>query len=246
MTVAYKNYEYSYLKNGKHVFCPAKETREKAEKLKARIEKSYTIPEFYFHYQPNGHIAAMHLHRTNCYFAKIDIQNYFYSISRNRVQKAFEAAGIFNARNLAKWSCVKNPLGFPTYTIPYGFIQSSAIASLVMFQSKIQKILEEISQSHSVAVYVDDISISGNELRSLALAYEVLCETVREEKFEINSRKTVLPQSSMSIFNCDLTFGMANVSNARRAKFSLFDKDAAAESAFQRYCNKVSEGNITK
>ncbi len=246
MTVAFKNYEFSYLKNGKYVFCPAKETRLKAEKLKTRIENSYDIPEYYFHYRANGHIAAIHSHRGQRYFAKIDIQNYFYSISRNRVQKALEKANIHNARNLAKWSCVKNPLCTPSYAIPYGFIQSSAIASLVMFQSKIQDVLQDITKRNTVAVYVDDISLSGNDIQSLTVDYESLCKAVRDEGFELNFIKSLAPRSLIGIFNCNLEQGFATVSSARKEKFYSSSRTDMSEEAFLNYCERVSEGNIGK
>ena len=89
MTVAFKNYEFSYLKNGKYVFCPAKETRLKAEKLKTRIENSYDIPEYYFHYRANGHIAAippLRFPKDTVYSPAVEMLKDFLNYSRHSLQ----------------------------------------------------------------------------------------------------------------------------------------------------------------
>lgn len=57
-------------------------------------------------------------------FARIDISNFFYSVSRRRVKSALGRIGIGKADFFSKWSTVANPYGDPAWALPYGFVQS--------------------------------------------------------------------------------------------------------------------------
>ena len=119
MAVAIPNFEYSYRRKGKPVFVPTVIGRRIGNEIKCAVEEAYDFDPIYFHLRRGGHVAAMHHHRDNCAFARIDISRFFYSVSRRRVQSALDRVGVANARFYAKWSTVANPYDDPKYALPY-------------------------------------------------------------------------------------------------------------------------------
>ncbi len=138
MTSHFQNYDYKYRNNkGKSVFVPSEKGRKIGLKLKKIVERRFKVDSFYDHLKQGGHISSIHRHRPNKYFAKIDLENYFYSFGRNRVINALRRIELNRAEYYSKWSCVKNPYGTPYYSLPYGFVQSPIIASLVLHYSSL-------------------------------------------------------------------------------------------------------------
>ncbi len=176
MPVRFKNYSHSFDLKGKPVFAPSELGRRIGEDVKDRVEKAYSFEDFYYHLRKGGHVAGLHSHRPNRYFCKLDIKNFFYSIARNRVVRCLRAVGIPRARHYGKWSCVKNPFNDSSYALPYGFVQSSILASLVLSQSALGTALARLSKQATVAVYVDDITLSSNDLATLQTCYDELLE----------------------------------------------------------------------
>src|SRR6056297_3097158 len=109
MPVSFENYSHSFLLNGKHVFAPSDKGRRVGDDVKQRVEDAHTFEDFYYHLRDGGHVAAIHSHRPNTHFCKIDLENFFYSVARNQVVRALRSIGIHRARHYGKWSCVKNP-----------------------------------------------------------------------------------------------------------------------------------------
>ena len=113
-----------------------------------------------------------------------------------------------------------------------------------MFQSGIHTVLEKIRERNIVSVYVDDISISGNNLNEMGEAFEMLCNAIIAEKFFLNQKKLIFPNEQINVFNCDLEQGSSKVSYARQQKFFQTNQTSFAKDAFKKYCDQVSEGNI--
>jgi hypothetical protein len=105
--------------------------RRIGNEIKEAVEETYDFSPTYFHMASGGHVAAMHHHRDSAVFARIDIARFFYSISRRRVQSAIDRIGLKTSRFYARWSTVRNPYGEPDYALPYGFVQSPILASLM-------------------------------------------------------------------------------------------------------------------
>ncbi|MGH7455587.1 MAG: reverse transcriptase domain-containing protein, partial [bacterium] len=132
--------------------------------MKRLVEDATNFEAFFFHLRKGGHVAALHEHRRNRYFARIDLKNFFYSISRNRVARALHEIDIPRAGFYAKFSCVKNPYDeptCPTYALPYGFVQSPVLATLVLSRSVLGCYLRAIQSDVTLSVYMDDIAISS-------------------------------------------------------------------------------------
>ncbi len=127
MPRAFGNCDYRFdTPKGKPVFVPSAEGRKVGSELKSKIEAVFIPAPYFYHLVTGGHIRALHDHRNNNFFAKIDLENFFYSIGRNRAAHSLQELGFNRAESkfYSKWSTVRNPYGRPSYSLPYGFIQS--------------------------------------------------------------------------------------------------------------------------
>ena len=243
MPVAIPNFEYSYRRNGKPVFVPSIIGRRIGNEIKENIESLYRFDPIYFHMRRGGHVAAIHHHRENLYFARIDIKNFFYSISRRRVQSALDRFQIPNARFYSKWSTVANPYNDPPYALPCGFVQSPILASLVIATSQIGQHLLDLPNSINTSVYMDDISISSNDKDELENAYAATLEILKKDGFQCSLEKLRAPAYAIDVFNCDLTYGVSKVKDTRVVKFFDGNPNEVSELAFNAYCESVKVGN---
>jgi hypothetical protein len=187
-------------------------------------------------------VAALHKHRKNKFFFKIDLERFYYTISRNRVAATLYDLGDPQARNHAKWSSVKNPFVFPRYSLPIGFIQSPIISAAVLMRSPMQIAIDSAQRDGiTVSVYFDDIIGSANELEPLTQAYERLKSAINESSFILNTAKTVDPCDMLTAFNCHLSHNRTFVTEARIKLFDERTASVARAEAFRRYCESVSD-----
>lgn len=243
MTVAIHNYSFKYDRRGKPVFAPSKVGRRIGSEIKAAVEATFAFDPIYFHFRAGGHVAAIHYHRPHQFFARIDIARFFYSISRRRVQSALDRIGVGNAAFYAKWSTVANPFESPRYALPYGFVQSPILASLVLATSTVGEHLVSLSPGVTVSVYVDDISLSSDSLEALEAAYEATIGVLEADGFQVSADKLRAPSAAMDVFNCDLANGLARVRDERIDQFMADAPSHEAEAAFVAYCASVELGN---
>lgn len=243
MAVAIPNFEYSYRRKGKPVFVPTTIGRRIGNEIKGEVEGAYDFDPIYFHLRRGGHVAAVHHHRDSLRFARIDISRFFYSVSRRRVQSALDRIGVANARFYAKWSTVANPYDDPRYALPYGFVQSPILASLVIATSQVGDHLLGLPASVSVSVYMDDISLSSDDPVELTKVYESTLAVLEADGFQVSADKLRAPAPAIDIFNCDLTHGRAAVRDERIAEFFATGPDQISEDAFIAYCASVELGN---
>jgi len=243
MAVAIPNFEYSYRRKGKPIFVPTAIGRRIGNEVKSEVESAYDFDPIYFHLRRGGHVAAMHHHRDNLSFARIDISKFFYSVSRRRVQSALDRIGVPNARFYAKWSTVENPYDDPKYALPYGFVQSPILASLVLATSQVGEHLLALDPAISVSVYMDDISLSSDNKDKLEEAYTSTLATLERDGFQLSAEKLRPPAAKIDIFNCDLMHGCSTVQDGRVAEFFANQPNPLSEEAFLAYCASVEEGN---
>lgn len=244
MPVRFENYSYSFLLSGKHVFSQSELGRRIGEDVKQRAENAYTFDDFYYHLRRGGHVTALHSHRINTHFCKIDIENFFYTIARNRVVRALRSIKIHRATHYGKWSCVKNPYGNPSYALPYGFVQSPILATLVLATSEIGCTLRRFAENLTVSVYVDDISLSSNDPLFLQARYEELLQAVHNANFRVNPDKCVAPRRDMTVFNCSLRNGETMVTPDRVAEFHRGQHSPESCAEFERYRASVKCDNV--
>jgi hypothetical protein len=244
MPVNFKNFEYSYIgTSGKRVFVPSEHGRKIGCELKARIEEEIAFEPVFYHLAKGGHVAAMHSHRANAYFAKIDLKSFFYSIGRNRVSHVLYERGIEKAGFYAKWSSVKNPYTPPSYALPYGFVQSPILATLVLRDSALGAFVLSLPSDVTASVYLDDIALSSNDEKLLSCSFQQLLDAATTANFQLNSQKVVQPTDSIVLFNCELEYARTAVTAARRAEFYSVERSSESMSAFEDYC-EVVEGEL--
>jgi len=243
MPVKFETYRYSYLRKGKPVFVPSERGEAIGRDLKAKVEAATEFEDIYFHLRQGGHVSALHAHRDHRFFARIDIKLFFYGIGRNRVARELHAIGIEKAGYLAKWSCVRNPYEQPSYALPYGFVQSPILATLVLMRSGVGAFLRALPAEVRASVYMDDIALSSDDLEGLQNAYTGLSEALQDSNFVINENKAHGPDETIELFNCELSQRFATVLQARRDDFYAKDRSPASLAAFARYCAQVEKGN---
>lgn len=243
MSVQFENYSHSFKLNEKPVFAPSKLGRRIGLDIKDRVERGYAFKDFYYHLRKGGHVAGLHSHRPNRFFCKLDVENFFYSIGRNRVVRSLRSIDIPRSSHYGKWSCVKNPFEEPSYSLPYGFVQSPILASLVLSQSELGVALDRISNQVNVAVYVDDITVSSNSLETLKGCFDELLEAFHASNLSLNLAKSIAPCEQISVFNCSLSHNNSFVEAARIAQFHNIPRSQASIEGFARYCHSVTFGN---
>lgn len=247
MPVQFQNYAYKYERNGKPIFAPSPLGEQIGKDIKAQVEGAYTFDDFIYHLRKKGgHVAAVHAHRPHAYFARIDIRRFFYSVARNRVVRALRAVGIRRAEQYAKWSTVKNPHGAPSYALPYGFIQSPILATLVLMESSVGALLRQLTAQGVVlvTVYMDDISLSSDDQAALETAFAELHQCLADAGFETSPAKTRPPAPTIDVFNCDLECGRTVVRDERIDIFTAEPRTQPSIDAFARYCASVEQGNV--
>jgi hypothetical protein len=240
------NYEFKYLARGKWIFVPSVHGERRAQQVLNFFRRGITFPDYFYHYKPGGHVAALHEHIAHEFFFRIDIQNFFYSIARNRVHRALASNGMAGAPTYAKWSTVRSPYEHgPRYVLPIGFWQSPHIASLVLVQSPVLNAIERAREKDvMVSVYLDDIIGSHNDEDLLREAYEDIRQACVDSNLVPNPDKLVEPSKAIVAFNCDLTKGSTKVTSARIARFRATGPDAFSQQAFDAYIARVARANL--
>jgi hypothetical protein len=104
-----ENYRFKYKTRGKWIYVPNDRCLQRAKHIIRFFNRDVSFPDYFYHYRSGGHVAALHAHLKNDFFFKIDVRNFFYSIARNRVARAFAAKGLRGAPTYAKWSTVRSP-----------------------------------------------------------------------------------------------------------------------------------------
>lgn len=243
MAVKFLNFDHSYLRDGKPVYKPSELGKRIGYDIKSQVEEIFELDDFAYHFAPGGHVAALHLHRRRKFFARVDIERFFYGIGRNRVGKALQSLGIARSEHYARWSTVKNPYRTPGYALPYGFVQSPILATLVLLNSSVGRYLRELPEDITRSVYMDDIALSGDDIAALSEAFDGLVRMLGDSGFAINQAKTRPPSEAIDLFKCDLELGRTAVRQDRRDEFNLIDRSERSRSAFERYCASVEAGN---
>jgi hypothetical protein len=203
------------------VYIPTEETLEEGSKIQKLVNTVFTPPKNYFHLQNGGHVEAIKSHTDSLYFIHADIENFFGKINRTRITRSLKRSLPYKvARNIAVSSTVRIPDRTDTaYHLPYGYPQSTILASICLWDSALGQYLEKISNTLNVSVYVDDIIISGTEKAPLEEACRILLEKSSRSllPFGIDSQPKV--SESISAFNILLSHNHLEIEKPRLEKF---------------------------
>lgn len=223
-------------KPGRWVFSPSPEARAEGAEIKALVEGWWKPPPYYYHLKRGGHVAALRQHEENKHFFRADITNFFGSISRSRVSRALKSyVAHKEARRLATASTVRDPESATGTLVPYGFVQSPLLASLVLHKSGLGAFLDTVHKDKALAVtvYVDDIIVSSNDPDRLKEVSQELLLRITKSGFSINPAKVQGPAPAITAFNIQLTAGKELAIVADRL-LQLRDLVATSTSAYQK------------
>ena len=240
------NYGLRYKTRGRWIFVPTEQCERKGRRI-IKFFSHFAFPNYFYHYTPGGHVAAIHAHLQNKNFFKIDIQNFYYSIARMRVTRALRSHGYQGANTLAMWSTVRNPYpGGHPHVLPIGFVQSPLLASLVLMKSPVAAAIERaIADGIRISVYMDDFIGSDDDVAALEAAYTDICTACVAAGLIPNPEKLAPPASAITAFNCDLTFGSAKVTDERVAKYNArVDRTPYSDVSFEHYRQLVASANL--
>ena len=241
------NFDFSFTAGAKTVFVPNEDGLRRGRTILSWFERNVILPDNYFHYLSGGHVTALHRHLHNKWFFRIDLKDFFYSITRNRVARALHAEGFRRARDYAKWSCVNSSYvsaASSRHVLPIGFIQSPALASLVLMRSPVQRVITNAAvDGVYLSVYMDDLIGSSSDLPTLQRVYDDLLRACCEANLPVSAAKLAEPASQIIAFNCHLSQGFTEVTQERVRKFFETPRSVHAEASFRRYRDWVSEAN---
>jgi Reverse transcriptase (RNA-dependent DNA polymerase) len=165
-------------------------------------------------------VGAAKRHLKSKFIANRDIEDFFGSISRSKLNRALIKVGIprIQSFDIAYTSSVINQVGRPV--LPYGFVQSMALASLVLDTSAVGAALRSANEyGVLVTVYVDDIIISSQEKQSLVGFLIKLDAAAAVSNFAFASHKCSPPSDEVTNFNCRIGSKVFQITNERMAQF---------------------------
>jgi hypothetical protein len=211
------------LKPGKWVFVPTAEIARLGEEIKSAIEDRWTPPPYFYHLRSGGHVAALKAHLGNNAFLRLDIYDFFGSISRTRVTRVLKAMFAYEkAKEWASASTVRNPADTKRTMLPFGFVQSPILASVCLADSALGHYLSKLRRNKKLAisVYVDDIILSSRQPE--ALDDELLRgleAAAQRALFVFSADKTQGPAPTIKAFNIELCKESMRVDEARMKEF---------------------------
>jgi hypothetical protein len=217
------------LKPGTRVYVPTPEGEERGNLIKQAIEDRWSPPSNYFHLQPGGHVAAVRRHKDAPCVASLDLRRFFDQVTRSKVHRALKAIGIphADAWEMACDSTVDKRPPQRSFSIPFGFIQSPAIASLVLARSSLGRVIQRLDHGDvDVSVYVDDIIVSGAGDQSVINAIGTLAVAAEQCGFEFNAEKANAPGPTGMSFNIEFGSGAMRIVDDRMSEFELAVRNA--------------------
>jgi hypothetical protein len=178
------------------VFVPSAVGRRYGHQVLRWINRRWRVPKHYYHFRKDGHVAAMRLHANSEYFLYFDLQAFFHSVTRAKVHRALRRVG-FQQRlswSIAQESTVVVP-SHDGYRLPYGYIQSTMLATLVLHTSQLGSMLTSVKRSGArVSVYVDDIVISSTRKINFESMLNMFADTAKASNFQLGKR--IIPHSN--------------------------------------------------
>jgi hypothetical protein len=216
-----RNYEFRFeLKPGKFIYVPTEESIKQGKKIVKDLLKNWQPAEYFYHFgKRGGHVASMRPHVPQTFKASIDLKGFFSSVTRTKVQRVLKGIGYSNryALDLAEKSCVER--GGRKF-LPYGFVQSMALATLVVEKSNLgRKISELRSNGVRITMYVDDILLSCRDEAGLIEAYSSLIDAISRANLTPSADKSSHPARVVEAFNCTISAASIKLTNDRMEQF---------------------------
>jgi hypothetical protein len=217
-----ENYEHKFSKDGRQIFVPTDSSRAFGNKLYKNILQRWSPPAYFFHYHNGGHVAAAKAHLTSRVFIRLDLTRFFDSVTRGKVHRSLRRLGFRQgyAWDAACHSTVSKGRVATPFSLPFGFVQSPILASIVLSTSAIGVALSQIMESGvTLSVYVDDIILSGDDEDELIAARGMLETAAVAAGLQFNASKSTGPLATLEVFNLIISHDALEVTSERLSKF---------------------------
>jgi hypothetical protein len=174
----------------------------------------------------------------------LDISGFFDSVTRSKIYRALRGIGTDQRKawETAQQSTVEKTPG--NFSLPYGFVQSPALASLALDRSALGRRMKELARSNHtrLSCYVDDVVLSGIEECAVDSGRLALIEAARLSNFVINTTKSQLPGPQITVFNIVLSNGEMALTADRMRQFEsdLIPATPPAVAAILAYARSVN------
>ena len=244
-----QSWTHRYILKGtkKWIFQPSEDSRKSGLLIKEEIEGIWTPPSFYYHLAQGGHLKAIKAHLKNSYFTRFDIQNFFGSINQSRIIRTLKKPlGYPRAKEISSISTVVDPNSTSRKLIlPFGFIQSSLIASMCLDQSNLGLYLRQLAKKRSitVSVYVDDIIISTSSKDDLEAISSKFEEIANQSNWALSKTKQQKSVNCVSAFNISLSHQSLQIEKERIDDFKstfLLTQNERIKKGILNYINSVN------
>jgi hypothetical protein len=208
------------LKPGRWVYLPTDEAKNEGDDIVDAVRSRWHPNRIFFHlHKRRGHVAAMKRHMRNRFFAKRDIENFFWQITRARVSRSLQLIG-FSSKQAFDYAWASTVADGQRKHLPYGFVQSPLLATLALEKSGLGRFLLNAANGITVSVFMDDIAMSSNDDEALR-EFEAGLDTVAERSgFTFSAEKTQHCSEEIEHFNCFGTQNFLEVKPERMMQFA--------------------------
>lgn len=235
------------IKNGKWIFVPSEYSRVYGKFVAKRIKLEWHAPRYFYHLRGGGHLSAIDAHLKNKYFSRLDIENFFGSITASRITRVLKPyLGYEMSREIAKQSTVRVPGSTKKeLMLPFGFVQSTILASICLEKSSLGIFLNKVQKDKtiSLSVYMDDILISSNNKQKLVEVTGEIKKSIYRSSWLSNIKKEVIASESITAFNIDFSQNKKYVNQVRlkQLEFDFYQAESVAKkNGISSYVKKVN------
>lgn len=190
------------------------------------------------------------MHASDKFFAVLDIEGFFGSISRNKIVRALKKVGFASedALTVAHRSCVQD--GAKRF-LPFGYVQSPMLASIVLDQGAFGAAVQSVrTEGLHVSVFMDDIIVSHPDTAQLVDdALTRLLHAAEQSHFQISAKKSQGVAEVVHAFNIALRNESLEIVPDRFETFAqkvLKEGDGAVRSGILGYVAQVNTAQYDK
>lgn len=210
------------LPKGTQVFVPTDKGEVIGGDIVKRVRQRWKPPNFFYHLQPGGHVAAVRTHYTKSWLASVDLARFFNQVTRTRVHRALRRIGFPQAEafEMASDSTVEEDVGSRRFSLPFGYVQSPLLASIALERSALGAAIRTVRKSGVLlSVYVDDITISADTEDEVIAALATLHSGAELAGFQFNDDKKQGPSQTIEGFNIKFGSHVLRITDCRMAEF---------------------------
>lgn len=237
------------LKPGTRVYVPTNNGRARGSEIKRDVEMRWAAPKNFFHLRDGGHVAAVRMHHSAPWVASLDLLRFFDQISRGKIFRSVKRLGFTQSEawEIACDSTVDKLPPARSFSVPFGFVQSPLIASLVLAYSALGRCIERLRRAGvAVTVYMDDITVSGDSEAEVSAAIAQLTDAAHLAGFAFNAEKTQPASAAVTSFNIEFGSGAMAIIPERMDKLeeAFLEGNEYQQHGIYGYVASVNQGQL--